>query len=54
MKQHLSHCPHQWSSRCAWSMWKARLQLRNVPWYGVSRANRSAIHSSVRGRSAEK
>ncbi len=31
MKQHLSHSPHQWSSRRAGSMWKARLQLRNVP-----------------------
>ena len=54
MKQHLSQRPHQWSSRRAGSMWKARLQLRNVPWYWVSAANRCATHSSVNGRSAEK
>ena len=54
MKQHLSHRPHQWSSRCAGSMWKARLQLRNVPWYWVSSGECRATHSSVNGRSAEK
>ncbi len=54
MKQHLSHWPHQWSRRRAGSMWKARLQLRNVEWYWVRWANWSAIHSSVRARSAEK
>ena len=47
MKQHLSHRPHQWSSRLAGSRWKARLQLRNVSWYCVSPANRWATHSSV-------
>ena len=51
MKQHLSQRPHQWSSRVASSRWKARLQLRNVPWYWVSPANRSATHSSLNGRS---
>src|ERR1700742_2346032 len=35
-------------------MWNARLQLRKVEWYWVRWANRSAIHSSVRARSAEK
>ena len=54
MKQHLSHWPHQWSRRRLVSMWKARLQLRNVLWYCVRRANFSATHSSVRSRSAEK
>ncbi len=54
MKQHLSHCPHQWSSRRLVSMWKARLQLRKVWWYCVSAANFSPTHSSVRSRSAEK
>ena len=30
MKQHLSHWPHQWANRRDRSIWKARLQLRNV------------------------
>ena len=54
MKQHLSHRPHQWSSRLALSIWKARLQLRNTGWYGSSAANLCATHSSENGRSAEK
>ena len=54
MKQHLSQWPHQRSRRSVLSMWKARLQLRNVSWYWVSAANRRATHSSLNGRSAEK
>ena len=53
MKQHLSHRPHQWSSRCAGSWWKARLQLRKAWWYCVRRANCCETHSSLRGRRYE-
>ena len=54
MKQHLSHWPHQWSRRRAGSMWKARLQLWKAWWYSPRAANRSAMNSSVYGRSREK
>ena len=54
MKQHLSHCPHQCPSRSDLSRWKARLQLRNDPWYRSSPAKTSAIHNSVLSRSMEK
>jgi len=54
MKQHLSHWPHQWSSRRAGSTANARLQLRNVLWYCASPANFRATHNSLNGRSAEK
>ena len=49
MKQHLSHVPHQWSSRSAGSWWKARLQLRKAPWNRVSRGELLG-HPQLRAR----